>query len=169
LVQGCTVEYGLNTYRELYEAEHDIERPHLSQIASQEQRTKAQLMYLRRMKGNVHPHNEPLQAWVGMGIPGLFFYGALFAATFVTFFRFRRLKPDAFSSSMNLAVFAWYIGHTIPGLFHCFFFSERTFSVAAVMYALMFGALYLSGSAKDANERAGKASPPNDSPEQQAG
>ena len=148
--------YGLNTYRELYESEHDIRRPRLSRIASAHERAQAQRTYVWKIRGNVHPHSELLQAWVSMGIPGIFFYGALFVITLLTFLRIRRLKPDKFSSAIGLGVFAWYTGHTASGVFHCFFFSERTFSVAAVMYALMFGVLYLtqneSSSKQDATE-----------------
>jgi len=135
--------YGLNTYRELYESEHNIKRPRLSHIDSPQERAQAQRTYVWKIRGNVHPHNEFFQAWISMGIPGVLFYTALFVVTLLTYLRIRRFKPDKFSLAIGLGVFIWYMGHTASGIFHCFFFSERTFSVAAIMYALMFGTLYL--------------------------
>jgi O-antigen ligase len=135
--------YGLNAYRDVYEDQHGIERPHLSRISSEKERAKAQSLYLSKMRQNVHPHNELLQAWTSMGIGGVFFYGALFTTVLLTYITTRRLKVSKFTAAMSLGVFVWYMGHTAIGVFHCFFFSARTFACAAIMFALMFGTLYI--------------------------
>jgi O-antigen ligase len=126
--------YGLNTYREVYAGKHGIEDPDYGKISQPE--------YLHKLRGNVHAHNELLQAWTSMGIAGLFFYGAAFLSVVLTYIRLRRLKPDKFFAAVSLGVAAWYVGHTVHGIFDCFFFSTLAFASAAVMFALLFGAYY---------------------------
>lgn len=151
--------YGLNTYRKIYEEQHGVERPEYSKIEDPKERTRAQEKYVTHiMRGNVHPHNELMQAWTSLGIAGVFFYGALFVTVLLTYLELRRLKLGKFTAAMGLGVFAWYIGHTAHGFFDCFFFFRHAFASAAVMFALMFGTYYLEkhkrpvDSVKDANQ-----------------
>lgn len=140
--------YGLNTYREVYEEQHGIQRPDLSRIADPAERTRVFKMYIYEMRANVHPHNELMQAWISMGIAGLFFYGAVFVTVLITYIEIRRLNPRGFTNAMGLGVLAWYAGHMAYGIFHCFFFFSHAFSAASIMFVLMFGSYYFKKSGK---------------------
>jgi O-antigen ligase len=135
--------FGLNTYRKVYEEQQGIERPDYSKIDDPKKRIGMQQAYVNKMRGNVHPHNELMQAWTSMGMAGVFFYAALFVTVLLTYLEFRRLKLQGFAGAVGLAVFAWYVGHTAHGFFDCFFFFGHAFASAAIMFGLMFGTLYL--------------------------
>jgi O-antigen ligase len=146
--------YGLNTYRKVYQSRHGIERPRYSEIEDGEERIRAQQHYLHRMNGNVHPHNELLQAWISLGVAGVLFYVAAFVMVLLTYIGLRRMKLEGFPAAVGAGVFAWYAGHTVHGLFDCFFFSGHAFAAAAVMFALMFGTYYHQKRKKEAPETA---------------
>jgi len=138
------IGYGLNTYNKVYEDQQGIEKPDYSKIQDSKKRARAQIMYIAyTLNGNVHPHNELMQAWTSMGIAGVFFYAALFVTVLLTYLDMRRLKLQGFIGAMGLGVFAWYMGHTAHGIFDCFFFFRHAFASAAIMFALMFGVYYL--------------------------
>jgi O-antigen ligase len=150
--------YGLNTYREVYAARRGIEKPDYRSIEDESERVNAQQKYMHRLQGNVHPHNELLQAWTSMGIAGVFFYVAMFVTVLLTYIAQRRLKLETFPAAIGLGVFAWFVGHTVHGIFDCFFFFSHAFAAAAVMLALMIGVYY---SASDNKKEAPFPAPPD--------
>lgn len=135
--------YGLNTYLAVYSAKRGITKPEYSKTEDPKEEARMEKAYLGKLLGNVHSHNELFQAWVSMGIAGVFFYVATFVTVLLTYIGLRRAKLKGFSAATGLGVFAWYVGHTVHGVFDCFFFFSRAFCAAAVMFALMIGTYYL--------------------------
>ncbi len=144
--------YGLNTYRRLYEERHGIERPEYRNIIDAEKRKEAAQSYLWKMHNNVHPHNELLQVWTSLGIPGVLLFVACFVAVLKSYLVMGRMKLGGFPAAVRLGIVAWYFGHLATGVFHCFFFFTHAFCAGAVMFALMFGTYYFEKRRAVAND-----------------